>query len=225
MAAYENRGRYKPGMDFGELKKAPLLDINLTDSTELWLIQWPLNQLKPGDFEGKELSLKLHKNKDLGTFESLSGKSYEVVSVGAKEPDATVFLPSESEATVVGKISRRVCLVRYPDPKELAKPRGLNTFAAKQEPKDTDYLGNAKPKYSTPTKSEASKMTRGGSQETQASAPKSGKGSTVSSHKKKRNSSSEGGSSHVTGMATTESANQTSDSNLERSIKKKKKKV
>lgn len=90
-----------------------------------------------------------------------------------------------------------------------------------------DYLGKAKPKYSTPTKSEASKMTHGASQETQASARKSGKGSTVSSHKKKRTCSSEVGSSHVISMATTELANQTSDSNLERSIseKKKKKKV
>lgn len=70
-------------------------------------------------------------------------------------------------------------------------------------------------------------MTHGASQETQASARKSGKGSTVSSHKKKRTGSSEVGSSHVTSMATTELANQTSDSNLERSIseKKKKKKV
>lgn len=29
----------------------------------------------------------------------MAGKSYEVVSVGAKEPDATVFLPSESGAS------------------------------------------------------------------------------------------------------------------------------
>lgn len=91
-----------------------------------------------------------------------------------------------------------------------------------------DYLGNTKSKYSTPTKSEVSKMTHGASHETQASAPQSGRGSTVSSsHKKKRDGLSEGGSSHVTGMGTTGSVNETSNSNLERSSleKKKKKKV
>ncbi|KAG0495577.1 hypothetical protein HPP92_000268 [Vanilla planifolia] len=33
-------------------------------------------------------------------------------------PDATVFLPSSSDSKIVGKISRRVCLVRYPEPGE-----------------------------------------------------------------------------------------------------------
>lgn len=42
---------------------------------------------------------------------------------------------------VVGKIARRVCLVRYPDPKELAKPRGLTTFAlSNQNPKGTGMV-------------------------------------------------------------------------------------
>ncbi|XP_058102875.1 mediator-associated protein 2 isoform X2 [Magnolia sinica] len=50
------------------------------------------------------------------------GKSYDVVSFAAQEPDATVLLPSGSESKVVGKISRRVCLVHYPEPGELEKP-------------------------------------------------------------------------------------------------------
>ncbi|KAJ3697217.1 hypothetical protein LUZ61_000922 [Rhynchospora tenuis] len=218
MDAFEQRERYIPGPDFGEVKKEALLDINLTDSTELWLIQWPLNQLKAGDFEGKEITLKLHKDRNLGTFESSSGKSYEVVSVGAKESDATVFLPSESGSTVVGKVSRRVCLVRYPDAKELQKPRGLNSFAlSNRDPKG--FPGKTKPKISTPTKPEIS------THETQGSARKSGQGSTgSSSHKKRKDDvASEGGSSKVTSV----SENQTSESNLERSSseKKKKKKV
>lgn len=114
--------RYKPGVDFEEDTKDPLLDISLTDSTELWLIQWPINQLQPADFHGKELKLKLHHDGELGSLESSSGKSYDVISFAAQEPDATVFLPSASESKVAGKISRRVCLVRYPEPSEFEKP-------------------------------------------------------------------------------------------------------
>ncbi|KAJ4762212.1 mediator-associated protein [Rhynchospora pubera] len=219
MDAFEQHEQYIPGPDFGEVKKEALLDINLTDSTQLWLIQWPLNQLKAEDFEGKELTLKLHKDRNLGTFESSSGKSYEVVSVGAKESDATVFLPSESGSAVVGKISRRVCLVRYPDAKELQKPRGLNSFVlSNHDPKG--FPGNTKTKISTPTKPEVS------THETQGSARKSGQGSTgtSSSHKKRKDDvASEGGSSKVTSV----SENQTSESSLERSSleKKKKKKI
>ncbi|RWW43455.1 hypothetical protein BHE74_00050878, partial [Ensete ventricosum] len=151
--------RYKPGPDFEEDSRTPLVDISLTDSTELWLIQWPINQasafdliLQPADFNGKELTLKLNRDGKLGGFESASGKmysfvmelsrltskSYDFVSFAAHEPDATVFLPSVSETKVgklknhlltqtclssVGKISRRVCLVHYPEPGELEKPR------------------------------------------------------------------------------------------------------
>ncbi|KAJ8475984.1 hypothetical protein OPV22_019711 [Ensete ventricosum] len=114
---------YKPGPDFEEDSRTPLVDISLTDSTELWLIQWPINQLQPADFNGKELTLKLNRDGKLGGFESASGKSYDFVSFAAHEPDATVFVPSVSETKVVGKISRRVCLVHYPEPGELEKPR------------------------------------------------------------------------------------------------------
>ncbi|PKA55142.1 hypothetical protein AXF42_Ash003779 [Apostasia shenzhenica] len=36
---------YKPGPDFEEDSRDPIFPISLTDSTELWLIQWPLNQV------------------------------------------------------------------------------------------------------------------------------------------------------------------------------------
>lgn len=36
---------YKPQADFEENAKEPLVDFNMTDSTELWLIQWPKNQV------------------------------------------------------------------------------------------------------------------------------------------------------------------------------------
>ncbi|KAG1331617.1 putative mediator-associated protein 2 [Cocos nucifera] len=92
--------KYKPGPGFEEDTKDPLIDISLTDSTELWLIQWPINQLKAADFHGKELKLKLHRDGQLGSLESSSGKSYDVVSFAAQEPDATVFLPSSPESKI-----------------------------------------------------------------------------------------------------------------------------
>jgi len=114
--------RYKPGPAFEEVKEEPMLDISPTDSTKFWLIQWPKDQLDVSDFHGKEFSLQLHKDGNLGNLESSSGKSYELVSYKAQQPDATIFQPSGSEIKPVGKISRRVCLVRYPEPEELVKP-------------------------------------------------------------------------------------------------------
>lgn len=37
---------YKPAPEFEEVKKDSLINLNLADSTELWLIQWPLNQVR-----------------------------------------------------------------------------------------------------------------------------------------------------------------------------------
>ncbi|KAA8529729.1 hypothetical protein F0562_034171 [Nyssa sinensis] len=76
---------------------------------------------KPPDFDGQELTLKLHRDGKLGTMEGSSGKSYDVVSFSAQDPDATVFQSSASESKIVGKISRRVSLVNYPEPAELQK--------------------------------------------------------------------------------------------------------
>ncbi|KAL5979683.1 hypothetical protein ACLOJK_019594 [Asimina triloba] len=84
---------YKPPPEFEEVEKDPLVGISMTDSTELWLIQWPVNQLQPDDLKGQQLSLKLQNNGKMASFESS-----------------------------VGKISRRVCLIHYPEPGELEKP-------------------------------------------------------------------------------------------------------
>lgn len=37
---------YMPPPEFQEDAKDPLLDLSLNDSTELWLIQWPKNQVR-----------------------------------------------------------------------------------------------------------------------------------------------------------------------------------
>ncbi|XP_019193268.1 PREDICTED: mediator-associated protein 2-like [Ipomoea nil] len=109
---------YKPPSDFVEDKRDPLVELKVTDSTELWLIQWPLNH--SSDFDG-QVSLKLDNDGHLGSFESSSGKSYDVFNLKAQDPVGTVFLSSASEAKAVGKISRHVSFIHYPEPSEFQK--------------------------------------------------------------------------------------------------------
>ncbi|KAG6788032.1 hypothetical protein POTOM_004085 [Populus tomentosa] len=89
---------YKPEPGFEEDSREPLADISLSDSTELWLIQWPINELP--DFNGKELSLSLDQDGCLGSFEASPGKAFDLVSCSAQGLDATVFLSSELETKI-----------------------------------------------------------------------------------------------------------------------------
>ncbi|VAH59904.1 unnamed protein product [Triticum turgidum subsp. durum] len=115
--------RYESGPAFQESGEQGKLEIPASGSTEFWLIQWPLNHVNASEFSGKEVTVELQDDGNLGNLESSSGKSYELVSFAAQQPDATVFIPSGSEMKAVGKISRRVCLVRYPEPEELEKEK------------------------------------------------------------------------------------------------------
>lgn len=113
---------YKPPSDFEEDKRDPLIELKLTDSTELWLLQWPLNHAP--DFDGQEVSLELHHDGILGRFESSSGKPYDVYSRKAQDPELTVFSSSSSsssEANIVGTFSRHVSFIHYPEPSEYEK--------------------------------------------------------------------------------------------------------
>ncbi|KAJ3675641.1 hypothetical protein LUZ60_004683 [Juncus effusus] len=110
---------YKPGPDFESDKYQALLDTNPTDSTELWLIQLPLHQLQPADFNGKEIKLKEHHENPLAEFESLAGKSYEVTISGEKDLDAAACIAPG----LFKNVSRTVGLVHYPEPEEFEKTR------------------------------------------------------------------------------------------------------
>ncbi|KAF3501759.1 hypothetical protein F2Q69_00040166 [Brassica cretica] len=63
----------------------------------------------------------------MGGFEDLSGKDVEFVSSASQDADATVIIPSQQESTIVGKISRRGSLVRFPKPKELLETMTVET--------------------------------------------------------------------------------------------------
>ncbi|KAL9680854.1 hypothetical protein QQ045_012634 [Rhodiola kirilowii] len=108
----------KAQSEFEKDQCKPLIDLDLSDFTELWLIQWPYKQ--DLDFDGQEVSLKLTEDGSLGNFTGASGKEYEVASFKSLDADATVFVSSASESKVVGKISRRVSFVHYPDSVELS---------------------------------------------------------------------------------------------------------
>ena len=41
----EELAMYRAPEEFEEVKKDPLIELNLNDSKELWLIQWPVNQV------------------------------------------------------------------------------------------------------------------------------------------------------------------------------------
>ncbi|XP_022738001.1 uncharacterized protein LOC111290785 isoform X2 [Durio zibethinus] len=82
---------YRPPPEFEEDSSEPLVDLTLSDSTELFLIQWPLHQHP--EINGQEFTLQLGPDGKLGSF-----------------IDSTV-----------GKISQRVSLVHYMNPEEYEK--------------------------------------------------------------------------------------------------------
>ncbi|KAJ0238297.1 Mediator-associated protein 2 [Hirschfeldia incana] len=117
---------YKPSEEFLVNSLQPLVDFDVTGSKELWLIQCPMSHIP--EIEGKELKVSLGEDGVLGRFEDSSGKEVELVSFVSQEGDASVIIPTENESKIVGKISRRVSLVRFPEPEEL-----LQTFKTQQK--------------------------------------------------------------------------------------------
>ncbi|KAL3751243.1 hypothetical protein ACJRO7_012119 [Eucalyptus globulus] len=128
----------------------------------------------PPDLGGQELNLKLHRDGKLGSFEDSSGKEYDLVSFAAQEPDATVFTSSSSGSRIVGKISRRVSLVHYPDPNELEK---LASKVTSGRFRPGTSLTNASHQFSSVTPNSrlrSSRSSRGNTSYTRSSRQKSG---------------------------------------------------
>ncbi|XP_030551960.2 mediator-associated protein 2 [Rhodamnia argentea] len=179
---------YMPPPEFVEDAKEALVDLDTSDSTELWLIQWPSDM--PVDFDGQELTLKLHRDGKLGTFEGSSGKEYDVVSYASQKPDATVFMSSSSGSRIVGKISRRVSLVHYPDPNELEKLSSDNSKPLYHKPFGSSVANISHPFSSvTPnSKLRSSRASRANAASARSSRQKSGisyAGETSKPHKRR----------------------------------------
>lgn len=145
---------YRPPPEFEEDASEQLVDLTLSDSTELFLLQWPLHQ--HCEINGVEFTLQLSPDGKLGSFIDNTGKAYDLVSSSFKEPDATVILPSESESKiVVGKISRRVSLVHYMMPEEYEK---LSSDKKLMYQKSTGTLiSNSSNPFVTPVQSKGQK--------------------------------------------------------------------
>lgn len=167
---------YNPGANFEKDTKASHVSIPVSDSTELWLIQCPIGQVKPATFSGK-ISVNFDNDERLGSITDPSGKSFELVSFASKEPDATLFMPFDSESKVVGKTLRRVCLVRCPEPSDFEKPKLRQSY----KPGGTTSL----PSFLTPSKG-TSGVTFGSSHDTLTSAHTMDHSAQSSRHKQKR---------------------------------------
>ncbi|XP_047977080.1 uncharacterized protein LOC125219210 [Salvia hispanica] len=144
---------YRPGRDFVDDDREPLINLDSTDSTELWLIQIPLDQNL--ELDGQQVCLNLQADGHIGSFESSSGKSYEMYSMKSQGTKETVFLASGSEAKIAGKISRHVSLIHYPDPSEVQKPSILNISMSQRSSMTTSSLSGrrlATPSRSTKTR-------------------------------------------------------------------------
>lgn len=137
---------YKPPPGFEEDTKPPLVKPELPDTTELWLLQWPVNQIP--DFDGQEFSLEVGRDECLGSFKGLSGKEYDLVNCGTANMDTTVFASSGPESKIVGKISRRVALVHYPKPEEL-----INNQKQIYQRSGGSSITNSGLRFTTPTQS------------------------------------------------------------------------
>lgn len=176
---------YKPPPEFQDDARDPLIDLNLTDSTELWLIQWPKDHSP--DLDGQQVSLDLNGDGELGNFEVSPGKSYKVVSYAYQEPDATVFLSSGLESKIVGKVTRRVSLVHYPEPSEFSK-HDTSKLRKMHERSSATSLTNSAHHFTTPTKSIKPKHSQSASGY-RTSTHSSGRRSTLSIEKEPSKSS------------------------------------
>lgn len=190
-----NELSYKPPPEFEEVKKDSLINLNITDSTELWLIQWPFNQ-HPG-LDGQEVSLKLHHDGHMGSFEDSSGKPYEVVSCRAQDPDAVVFLSSDSEPIIAGKISRRVSLIHYPEPSEL-KQNSINLKQLMAQRSSATTLTNSSRRFATPTQSTRTRSIMRSGSSSKSTKRKHGGGDSAKSNSQSVQASGKSGHSTLT---------------------------
>ncbi|KAF4356747.1 hypothetical protein F8388_022454 [Cannabis sativa] len=147
---------YVPAPEFLQDVKDPLVDLSGTDSTELWLIQWPKNN--DPDFDGQELTLKLDHDGNLSSFKGSSGKEYDMVSFASQESNATVFLSSSTGTKIAGKISRRVSLVHYPEPHELKQASSSKSMYHKSS---SISMTNSSHHVGTPAQSSRPRNTTG----------------------------------------------------------------
>ncbi|KMZ70592.1 hypothetical protein ZOSMA_199G00290 [Zostera marina] len=213
-----NKGRYEQNPEFESDVNEPLVEISsLTgNNKELWLIQWPVHQTVSSDIDGKEITIRLNKDGNIGSFETSTGKTYDLVSHDAQKPDASVIIASGSGSKVVGKISRRVCLVHYSEPSEYKKVTSRRSVTSYRSG-GSQMTGMTRTPMSS-SKNRSSTLIQGFSHENITTPDKS-----TESNKHKRVKNTEQ-TSKSTGLGS-EGSMPNSNISMESDVRKKKKKI
>ncbi|XP_074280365.1 mediator-associated protein 2 [Silene latifolia] len=136
---------YVPAPEFKEDTYHSLFDIQFNHNTELWLLQLPDDQFP--DIDGQSLTLDLDQDGELGSVEGPDGTVYSLVNFPSEVADTTVFQPTPSGTKVVGKISRHVSLIHYPEPKH-----GTTDVASKKRKPVSSKTTFTRSQFSTPTR-------------------------------------------------------------------------
>ncbi|KNA15824.1 hypothetical protein SOVF_094580 [Spinacia oleracea] len=193
---------YFPGPDYQEDNKESLIDIEMDDDTELWLIQLPDDQFP--DLDGQKVSLDLDADGLLGSVEGKSGKVYNFVNYPSEAEDVTVFLSSPSGPKVAGKISRHVSLVNFPDPEELI---ALENDTKNQGPMSS--MTNSSRNFSTPSRSQKTPHSQSRSRSSLTTSKRSSRSEVTDVSKQSKRTNGE--SSRYTNQSTQDSGRGRSD--------------
>ncbi|KAH9618408.1 hypothetical protein KSS87_004392 [Heliosperma pusillum] len=136
---------YVPAPEFKEDTYDSLFDIQFNDNTELWLLQLPDDQFP--DIDGEILTLDLDQDGELGSVKGPDGTVYSLVNFPSEVADTTVFQPTPSGTKIVGKISRHISLIHYPEPNH-----GTADVASKKRKPVSSKTTFTKSQFSTPSR-------------------------------------------------------------------------
>ncbi|XP_076935903.1 uncharacterized protein LOC143602795 [Bidens hawaiensis] len=141
-----------------------------SDEEETWIMQWPKHV---PDIDGQEFSMDVDGN--FGAVIDSSGKSYEIVSSIAQEPEGRLILNSAGRSKIRRKTERRVSFVYYMEPSDVPKDDVKRLKQLYERSSGTSLTNSS---FATPSKS-----IRPGHSSGRASTHSSGRRSSLSEEK------------------------------------------
>lgn len=105
---------YQPADSFKQIDPhPPLLEDAASASTELWLVQLPVNELGPKDLMDKQWTMHTADlDNKLGHFYSSRGEVYNVVKENVESRKLFAILPDSTDYSV-RRITSKICLRRH----------------------------------------------------------------------------------------------------------------